>query len=98
MKQFTGLAVGILKGRAMHWIAFALKAKALNFHHIYIGDDITDEDAFNVLPENGTGILAGPHGQPSYADYKIDETDEVPDLLKSFIKMIRKNERMETGI
>ena len=86
------------KGKAMHWISSALKAKGPDFHHIYIGDDITDEDAFKVLPENGTVILVGRHGQPSYADYKIEETDEVPELLKSFIEIIRKNERMETDI
>jgi alpha,alpha-trehalase len=47
----------------------------------YIGDDITDEDAFFEVLDDGTGILVGDHGQKTYAGYHLNDVDEVKIFL-----------------
>jgi trehalose-phosphatase len=81
------------KGKAMQWIGGKLHLQEPNFHHFYIGDDITDEDAFKALPENGTGIVVGNHQSPTYADYCIDSATEINNLLDSFIRIIKKKHK-----
>lgn len=77
------------KGKAMRWISEKLHLNRSEFHHLYIGDDLTDEDAFKTLPENGTGILVGHHQNPTYADFRIDNPEEINKLLDSFIRIIK---------
>lgn len=43
---------------------------------IYLGDDITDEDAFRTVG-NMVGILVGTHDQGSFADYKLEKQEDV---------------------
>ena len=56
---------------------FAFKIK----RPVYIGDDVTDEDAFRTLYRKGLGILVGNHGDPSAAGYRLRDVDEVRELL-----------------
>ena len=48
---------------------------------LYLGDDVTDEDAFAVLVGRGLGIVVGRDGEPSLAAYALEDPDEVRDLL-----------------
>ena len=52
---------------------------------IYVGDDVTDEDAFRVLSDDGVGILVGKHRQLSAANYHLENVDEVNALLKHIV-------------
>ena len=65
------------KGKAMQWIAEKLNLNHPDFFHIYVGDDITDEDAFRALPDTGMGILVSNHDQETYADFRLADTSEV---------------------
>lgn len=42
---------------------FFLLLKEKKFVPVYIGDDATDEDAFQVIQDDGLGILVGTQGQ-----------------------------------
>jgi len=55
-----------------------------------IGDDITDEDLFQALPENGFSIKVG-MGR-SYAKYNLFNSGEVIELLKKIISVENKCE------
>ena len=44
---------------------------------VYVGDDITDEDAFRTLSDDGVGILVGSHHQPSAANYCLEDVSQV---------------------
>lgn len=49
----------------------------------YLGDDVTDEDAFKVI-ENGFGILVGrpeDEGYETYANYFLEDVEEVKKFL-----------------
>ncbi len=48
---------------------------------VYIGDDVTDEDAFRVI-ENGAGILVGSHSEPTAATYVLKDVNAVEHFLK----------------
>ena len=41
---------------------------------IYIGDDVTDEDAYRVLGDRGVGIVVGREERPSAAGYALEDT------------------------
>ncbi len=43
----------------------------------FIGDDVTDEDAFRVLKEDDLGIFVGMHNGPTAANYRLEDVDEV---------------------
>lgn len=49
---------------------------------IYIGDDITDEDAFKAILSEGIGIIVGKEDRETYADYRLENTEDVKELLR----------------
>ncbi len=54
---------------------------------IYLGDDLTDEDAFKIIAKYGRGLSVHV-GEPqirSAADYYLESTYEVTDLLKRLL-------------
>ncbi len=72
------------KGKAIEWILDELNLNDNpEIMAIYIGDDVTDEDAFKtILPNGGVGILVGTHGNPTAAAYRLKNVDEVKVLLQ----------------
>jgi len=78
------------KGKAVDTIIREIKA-ALNLENIltlYLGDDTTDEDAFRVLnPPEGWSIFVGGDNPLSAAEYYLDSTSEVEELLSRLIEI-----------
>jgi trehalose-phosphatase len=75
------------KGKAVEWILNVLGYCADKHSAIYIGDDVTDEDAFAALEGKGFGILVADTPRPSKAAYVIKNTQDVKSVLESFIRM-----------
>ncbi len=66
------------KGKAINWIMEKLGlANNAEIVPIYIGDDVTDEDAFRTLADKGIGILVGFHEQPTTAKYALKNVYQV---------------------
>ena len=70
------------KGRAVDWILNALSLDSGRAFVIYLGDDETDEDAFQSLGTNGLGVRVGPEGEPTQADYRLEDPDGVRRFLQ----------------
>jgi trehalose 6-phosphate phosphatase len=72
------------KGKAVRWLIekYTDKTRPLP---LYLGDDKTDEDAFEALPRRGIGIYVGT-GTKSAATYKMKNVPEV----KKFLSMLNK--------
>jgi trehalose 6-phosphate phosphatase len=67
------------KGEATKWITSNVEAKyGRRAWVIYVGDDITDEDAFRAI-ECGIGVLVGL--RPTTATHKVDGITDVDRLL-----------------
>jgi len=49
---------------------------------IYIGDDVTDEDAFRALQDRGVGVVVCEEPHPTAAAYRLAGTEEVRALLQ----------------
>jgi trehalose 6-phosphate phosphatase len=65
------------KGSAVRWIEERLdKGPSLT---VFLGDDMTDEDAFAALPD-GITVRVGPHGRTS-ARYHLESQEAVPEML-----------------
>lgn len=72
------------KGKAVLWMLKALDLDGPDVMPIYVGDDITDEDAFNALEGRGIRVYVsdGVDGNgPPAADYFVKDPDEVEILL-----------------
>ena len=72
------------KGSALLWLLETLGLDGTGFLPLYlplyIGDDVTDEDAFRVLaspPGRGIGILVAEEPRPTAATYSLRDPDEV---------------------
>ena len=71
------------KGRAVEWLVERLDSDQSAILPLYIGDDITDEDAFRVLAGTGMSIaVRGEEDRQTAADYALPDTDEVARFLK----------------
>ena len=77
------------KGKAVLYLLEALDLNRDDVIPIYLGDDITDEDAFRALKGRGIGIFVGrardPEvgGRTTAADYVLNTTEEVGRFLES---------------
>lgn len=74
--------LGWHKGRALEWLCTALRVDPVEARVIYIGDDETDEDAFQALGPNGIGLRPGPRVANSLADYRLADVAEVGRFLE----------------
>jgi alpha,alpha-trehalase len=72
------------KGRAVEWIAEHLFSQSSVAFPLYLGDDITDEDAFKRIKGWGISILVSNHEGLSFADYQLADTIQVKQFLKRF--------------
>lgn len=70
------------KGRAVLYLMTALGLDRQNILPIYIGDDVTDEDAFQALAGRGLGIRCGSPEEPTAADYLLADVGEVERFLQ----------------
>ncbi|MDZ7704694.1 MAG: trehalose-phosphatase [Trueperaceae bacterium] len=68
------------KGRAVRWLLERLELNRADVVPVYIGDDVTDEDAFAALKGDGIGIRVGSPDAPTSADYLFED----PDALEQF--------------
>ncbi|HEY5685697.1 MAG TPA: trehalose-phosphatase [Acidimicrobiia bacterium] len=69
------------KGRALVWLLRELDMDRPDVIPVYLGDDVTDEDAFRAIRASGIGIVVGHDGPPSLARYRLDDTAAVERLL-----------------
>ena len=77
------------KGKAVLWIMKKLGVDDTSkFVPIYIGDDVTDEDAFRSISEFGVGILVGTHGQETAARYKLNDVPDVQSFLNRLAGLV----------
>lgn len=66
------------KGRAVCWLLDQLGLDPNTTVPLYIGDDVTDEDAFRALEGKGIGIAVREHVvAETTADYRLADPDEV---------------------
>ncbi len=65
------------KGKALEWLLKEMDLDHPDVIPLYIGDDITDEDAYRVLGDRGVGIVVGREERASAAEYALEDTDEV---------------------
>ncbi|WP_254862647.1 trehalose-phosphatase [Halovivax gelatinilyticus] len=49
---------------------------------VFIGDDRTDEDAFEIVEPDGVGVLVGPT-RPSRGSVRLETPDQVPIVLRA---------------
>lgn len=77
------------KGRAVLWLLEALHFEGDAVLPFYVGDDVTDEDAFRVLADGGVGVLVGSPSHKTNATYRLSDTSEVREFLQALILVLR---------
>jgi len=70
------------KGKAVLWLLKALDVDGDDIVPFYLGDDVTDEDAFRALSGRGIGVYVGRPGdaeaqRETAADYVLDDVEQV---------------------
>jgi trehalose 6-phosphate phosphatase len=81
------------KGKAVQYLRHALGVEGEEFVALYLGDDITDEDAFTALKESGNGqgigVVVADLGDEEQADrvtaadFVLESTGEVQQFLNA---------------
>ncbi|WP_257461789.1 trehalose-phosphatase [Archangium lipolyticum] len=74
------------KGRAVQWLLRALGLEREGVLPVFVGDDLTDEDAFQTLKGRGLGVVVrGEAERPTAADYALADVEEVRQFLQLLI-------------
>jgi trehalose 6-phosphate phosphatase len=80
------------KGRAVLYLLETLDLDREDVVPLYLGDDVTDEDAFEALANRGIGIFVGSSDDPeaagrtTAADYILLSTEEVRQFLDTLAR------------
>ncbi len=80
------------KGRAVLWLLERLGLTGDEVLPIYIGDDVTDEDAFEALRGRGIGIRVGLPDEPTAAEIVLHDTDEAIAFLRALLDHLSRPE------
>jgi trehalose-phosphatase len=70
------------KGRAVVWLLNRMGLEGPEVLPLYLGDDLTDEDAFRELQVKGIGIVVRDETRPTAALFALDHTGQVRDFLE----------------
>ena len=77
------------KGKAVLYLLRALRLDRDDVVPVYLGDDITDEDAFAALAGRGIGVFVGRPDDPEVAgrgtaaEFVLDSTEEAERFLNT---------------
>ncbi len=69
------------KGKAIEWLMDQLEITKKDAAIFYLGDDITDEDAFEAIKACGTGVVVGDEPRKTEAHYRLGDVDDVSAFL-----------------
>lgn len=70
------------KGDAVQWLLAHTALGKDDSFPVYLGDDITDEDAFSALAERGIGIIVREdNARPTTADYALEDPEDAARFL-----------------
>ena len=70
------------KGRAVDWLLERLELDRADVLPLYVGDDVTDEDAFRRLAGRGVTIAVRNGGHRTAADFALADPDDVRRFLE----------------
>lgn len=73
------------KGKALDTLLTMLKLDSEDVLTVYIGDDVTDEDAFRTLHDKGVGIVVKGAKRSTFARFALNDTDEVAEFLRAMV-------------
>ena len=76
------------KGTALRWIFENLGFASGDVVPIYIGDDITDYDAFEAIKSDGLGVLVAENPPTTPAKMFVHNVDQVASFLKSLTQIL----------
>lgn len=79
------------KGKALFSLLRTLKLDGEDVLPFYIGDDVTDEDAFRALKGRGIGIVVWDPPYETAAEYSLKNPDEVREFLLRLIPFWRRS-------
>jgi trehalose 6-phosphate phosphatase len=78
------------KGKAVLWLLQALKLDRPDVLPLYIGDDLTDEDAFRAIADRGIGIVVEAGTRSTAASYVLKHAEEVQAFLRHLISWLKR--------
>ncbi len=81
------------KGKALHWLMETLGVDPAQVTALYIGDDVTDENAFAELHGAGVGILVADADRPTAARFRLDDPAAVEDFLGRLVAALERSSR-----
>ncbi|HKI05527.1 MAG TPA: trehalose-phosphatase [Thermoanaerobaculia bacterium] len=70
------------KGRALLWLLEELSLNRPDVLPVYLGDDLTDEDAFRAIADRGIGVLVAEEPRETAAEYGLRDTEEARMFLE----------------
>lgn len=83
------------KGKAVNFILEQLHGKEKDYFPVYLGDDVTDEDAFGVVKSNGIGLLVSDEVKDTQAQYRLHDANEVLYFLKTLLSMMTQSKTLQ---
>lgn len=71
------------KGRAVTWLLDRMTESGVDLAPIFVGDDVTDEDAFRAVSERGVGVVVCVEEKPTRASFRLDDTHQVETFVRA---------------
>jgi trehalose 6-phosphate phosphatase len=78
------------KGKAVLWLLDAWQLNQPDVLPLYIGDDVTDEDAFTALADHGIGVLVAESPGRTAARYTLKDPAEVQQFLQRILSSLER--------
>ena len=75
------------KGRAVEWLIDQIGIDVERQIPVYLGDDVTDEDAFRALRATGLGVVVGTDGPDTLATFALEDCDAVRRFLTAVAEL-----------
>jgi alpha,alpha-trehalase len=85
------------KGKAVATLLSTLGLDGDDVLPLYIGDDVTDEDAFRELRDRGLGIVIKGQRRSTFATLSLADTDEVQGFLEALMRRADRNPKTTDG-
>lgn len=83
------------KGKALRWL---MTTAGLDGRRpLYIGDDVTDEDAFREVLHDGVGILVAQDRTATHGRYRLSDPTEVASFLEELLAWLRPGDGPSAG-